>query len=185
MRSLNLVRASLDGVRSRVLIGAGAWLLGAVAATAGSLFAVEQLGQGILAQPSTQLTVSKVNAELAIENAERPAPSPSASASPGRAAKPAAHRQRPAPSAGAAQLLVSPDGTAVAVCQARGAYLVNWSPYNGYEADHVVRGPQSVASVTFRGSNGGIVMRVSCQAGSPVAHLSPFQSGDDGGGHDN
>ena len=60
-------------MRSRVLIGAGAWLLGAVAATAGSLYAVDQLGQGLLAQHTKQVSVAMVNAELAQDGASRPA----------------------------------------------------------------------------------------------------------------
>ena len=86
-------------MRSRVLIGAGAWLLGAVAATAGSLYAVDQLGQGLLAQHTKQVSVAMVNAELAQDGGSKPVqtPTPSQSPSPRPKASPSTHKARPAP----------------------------------------------------------------------------------------
>jgi len=193
LRFLNLIPASLDAVRSRVLFGAGAWLLGAVAATAGSLLAVEQLGQGMLAQQTTELSVTAVNAKLAAESAEattRPqastgssAPTPSASRT-ARSTRPVG-RGTPGPTIGTGKVVASQDGTAFAECKPGGAYLVYWTPQNGFEADHVVQGPAAVASVTFRGSTSGVVLKVSCSGGRPVAHVSQLNwGGDDGGGHD-
>ena len=175
-------------VRSRILLGASAWLLGAVAATAGSLYAVGQLGHGLLAQPGQQVSVAMVNAELARDKADPPGPSPTGAASttrapaPSPAKTPARHSSKPQPSSAASVLLTSPAGTAAAVCEKGGAYLVYWSPQQGYEADYVVRGPQPVASLVFRNSSGGgVVMRVSCRNGSPVERLAPYQPGDGGG----
>ncbi len=175
-------------MRSRVLIGVGAWLLGAVGATTGSLYAVDHLGQGLFGQNNKQVTVAMVNAEVALENAERatpsaspsPSPSPSASPSPHKTrhrvvTKPTAHPPTPLPTGSAGQLLTSADGTAVAVCKPGGAYLLSWSPQQSFEADNVLRGPAPTASVTFRGSSGGVVMKVSCVNGKPVDHLTPFQ----------
>jgi hypothetical protein len=185
LRSLNLARATLNTVRSRVLLGAGAWLLGAVAATAGSLLAVEQLGQGILAQQSTELSVSEVNARLAAEKGDagtaptvRAHPSQSESPTPiaskrHKTSKPV-RPARPAQSAGNGRLIPSADGTAFAECRTGGAYLVYWTPQIGFAAAHVVQGPAAVASVTFRNSTDGVVMKVSCQGGAPVAHLTSF-----------
>ncbi len=51
----------------RVLVGTGAWLLGAATATAGSVLAVSLLGQGIADSSSQQLTVAAVNQALANE----------------------------------------------------------------------------------------------------------------------
>jgi len=175
-------------VRSRFLIGAGAWLLGAIAASAGSLYAVDQLGQDLLVQQGNQVSVAMVNSELALENSEHrtqlPGQSPSVTPSATRSTKP---RGRPSPTttptSNPGQLLTSSDGTAVATCQQGQAYLVYVSPYNGYEADHVVRGPARVASVVFRGQSSGIVMDVSCRGGQPHARLSQLQ-GDDGSGYD-
>jgi hypothetical protein len=77
-----------------------------------------------------------------------------------------AARQSEAPT-----LLSSADGSVLASCQSGGAYLVYWSPDQGYTAGNVTRGPASVASVTFSNTAGGVVMRVSCTSGTPVAHV--------------
>jgi len=171
-------------VRSRVLLGVGAWLLGAASATAGSLYAVGQLGNSLLAVSTRQMSVETVNSDLARENARhaeslrdsahrspdhrkkvaakprhaKPSPSPSQSAS-------------PTPSVPAGTLLTSPDGSTEATCMAGGAYLSYWSPQPGFEVDDVMRGPAAVASVTFQGVSGGVEIRVSCTGGVPVKRL--------------
>ncbi len=78
----------------------------------------------------------------------------------------------------------SPDGSVMAACQAGDAYLLYWSPDDGFQADEVYRGPAAIASVTFRGPGGGVVMHVSCSSGSPVAKLYHAATDDDSGGHD-
>jgi hypothetical protein len=181
-------------VRSRVFLAIAAWLLGACTATAGSLYAVGQLGNSLLAVPSKQLSVTMVNAALARESRQ-----PGGHPSPSREAthKPRRHLRKhpsvpvtptptptPTPSSPAGVLLTSPDGTAVAVCGTQGAYLDYWSPEPGFEADDVNRGPAAVASVLFRGSDNGILMRVTCQNGTPVKHLSQAFDEDDGPGDD-
>lgn len=174
-------------MRSRILLGAGAWLLGTASATAGSIIAVGQLGQGLLAPQSKPVAVAIINSELALENSERtlwsPSPSPLSSPAPARTQGAGAHPARPSPTRNPVQLLTSPDGSAGAVCEQGGAYLAYWSPQQGFEADNVVRGPLPVARVTFRGSSGGIVMKVTCRAGVPAEHLSDLQWGG-GSGHD-
>ncbi len=183
-------------MRSRILLGIGAWVLGAASATAGSLYAVDQLGQSLLAQHTKQISVAMVNAELALENADRttqgvipssapPAsPSPSASTTPPRprpaAVQPSrqAHRLRRQSS----KLLTSRGGTAAASCDNGLVRLLYWSPAQGFEADDVSKGPARVASVTFTDTSGGVVMRVACTStGVPVAHVSPLGWG--GGSH--
>ena len=179
---------------SRVLIGAGAWLLGAVAATAGSLYAVDQLGQGLFEQHTKPFSVAMVNAELAQDGASGPAPTPTPSQSPSPAPKAShsAQKARPAPTRRAAKpvtrnaskLLTSAGGTAVASCGPGGAYLQYWSPNpsQGFETHNVVRGPAAVASVTFTSNSSEIVLRVTCtSAGVPVPHVTKKSWG---GGHD-
>jgi hypothetical protein len=169
-------------VRSRVLIGVGAWLLGAAAATTGSLYTVDQLGQGLLAQHSKQVTVAMVNAELALENPEQtPA---TASPSPSASRHPRGHSSAPRTDTSAGELLTSPDGWVIATCQPAGAYLVYESPQQGYEADHLIKGPGAVASVVFRASSGttssGVIMKVTCVGGQPEKQLTPFKWGGKG-----
>lgn len=167
-------------VRSRVLLGVGAWVLGATSATAGSLYAVGQLGNSLLAVSTKQISVGMVNSDLAHEESRQAAPLPSATHSSAdhrrdRAGGPDRVKASPsasqAPSSSAGVLLTSPDGSAEAVCTAGGAYLSYWSPQPGFEADDVQRGPAAVASVIFRSVSGGIKMNVSCVGGVPVKRL--------------
>src|SRR2546430_2489196 len=58
--ALNVASATLGSMRTRSLIATGAWLLGAAAATAGSLLVVSELGEGIAASPGQQQSASPV-----------------------------------------------------------------------------------------------------------------------------
>src|SRR5262249_30991795 len=153
-------------VRSRVLIAAGAWLLGAVTATGGSLYAVAQLGQGLIEQHTKQVTVAMVNAELAQDGSARTAiPSPAVSPQVSQAAtKPRSdptHHAAPTVTS-SRQWFNSEDGWAWASCGPNGAQLLSYSPANGFDIHHVETGPSAVASVTFTDSSGGVTMKVTC-----------------------
>ena len=180
---------------ARFLVGVGAWLLGAGAATGGSLLAVSLLGQGIIAPaPSQQLTVGAVNRALASEAAEArpsptgaPSPSPSPTPSPRHtkirrsAAVPPADPPAPQPTS---TVLTSVGGTVVALCEAAGAYLVSWSPQQGYEAVSVIRGPGATAQAKFGNGQRVVTMKVSCGTGAPTATTTVHRTSDDGSGHD-
>ncbi len=172
-------------VRSRFLVGVGAWLLGAAAATSGSMIAVDHLAHGLLGPTTQQLTQANlsVDPDTAADRA-----APSATVSPatdvhGMRANDRSRRRsdlKPARPAGASPspsqnlagtLLQSPDGSVMAVCEAAGAYLQYWSPDQGFEADDANPGPAAVASVIFEGSGGSVGVRVSCVGGTPVAHI--------------
>ena len=179
-------------VKSRLQVGVGAWLLGAAAATSGSMIAVNQIAHGLLGPQAQQLTEATISANPD-ERADRPSPSAAASSgrpSPSAAARPdrdASRTRSPAdvtPSAPSASAtasshqtaagttLQSPYGSVTAVCQPGGAYLLYWSPDQGYQADDVFRGPAATASVSFEGAGNEVVMQVSCKSGAPVARLS-------------
>jgi serine/threonine-protein kinase len=72
-------------------------------------------------------------------------------------------------SAPAGTVLASSAGTVVATCQAAGAYLISWSPQQGYEVGDVFRGPAASASVQFESRTAEVTMTVSCSAGVPSA----------------
>jgi hypothetical protein len=194
----------------RVLAGVGAWLVGVGAATAGSLLAVSLLGQGITTGTNQQLTPEAVNRALAAEATEThgtdPAPtsspSPAPSATRSRHVEPSvnpqetgvtpsvrASRSRPASSpspqpTASSTALTSQGGTVVAECWPGGAYLVSWSPTQGYEAGPVFRGPAVTAQVTFQSVANSVHMVVSCSAGTPSATSSVTGSGSGSGGDD-
>jgi hypothetical protein len=173
-------------VSSRYLVGVGAWLLGAVTATTGSMIVVGQLANGLLGTQTQQFSGTTSSADHdASGSSTTPAPTPTSSASP--SASPAALTVTPvvsasstAGSAAPPTLLTTADGSVLASCQPGGAYLVYWSPAQGFSVDDVARGPAQDASVTFSNQAGGVVMRVSCPSGTPVAHLfwlTPSPSG--------
>ena len=189
----------------RILAGVGAWLLGAATATAGSLLAVSLLGQGIAASPGQQLTADAVNRALAREAHDaseaatssarprvrmppvtspattRPAASPAAPV-PAPSATAAASPAAASPSSGT--VLMSLGGSVLAECRPTGAYLVSWSPVQGYEATDVIRGPVTTARVVFESGANSVTVIVSCPdgaAGAPVAssHIRPWGGGTD------
>ena len=164
---------SLGGVSARFLVGVGAWLLGAGAATGGSLLAVSLLGQSLARAPSQQLNVPMVNQALAAEAAEAagatPAPPASATPTPTRRHKvkrPAAAQEPAEPT-----VLTSSGGSVVAECQTAGAYLVSWNANSGFQASRVVRGPAATATVTFDDwqRNRSVDMMITCANGAPSA----------------
>jgi hypothetical protein len=186
------------GVHRRILFGFAAWLLGAATATAGSLLAISLLGQGITGNSGQLLTQDAVTRALASEAAEAPpsaaardtdvpAASATAQTAPAASATPTA-TDVPAPGQGAdttsspsgdGTVLTSAGGEVVASCQAAGAYLISWSPLQGYEADDVNRGPAAAARVTFASTTERVTMVVSCSAGVPSATSHSSWGGDD------
>jgi hypothetical protein len=57
----------------------------------------------------------------------------------------------------------------VATCESAGAYLITWSPAQGYEVDRfIVQGPAPVASVRFETNTLAVTMKITCPNGSPV-----------------
>jgi hypothetical protein len=164
-------------VRSRILLGVSAWLVGAGAATGVSLLAVNALGQGMTPAAGQQLSVLAVNRALASEGVEQratpPRWAPPLAPSIGRASSPVIRRApSPSPAAPGGTVLTSQGGTVIATCAGARAYLVSWSPGQGFEPAHVIRGPAASARVTFISTQLTVIMAVSCAAGVPTATSS-------------
>jgi hypothetical protein len=182
-------------VHRRILIGVSAWLLGAGAATGGSLLTVSLLGQGMAGASGSELTAATVSQALASASSRAAsAPVPLASGT----VKPKAHstpRLSPTPAAPVASFSYSPtasvatpaspqspqsastDGTVltsqggevVAACEQDGAYLISWSPQQAYEVKAISRGPAAQAQVTFGSDSNRVTMTVTCADGVPSA----------------
>jgi len=185
-----------------MLLGVAAWLVGASAATGGSLLAVSMLGQGMTPGGGDEQSVTTVNRALAKEAAERAAaiprravpPKAARGEPPSRMARrtaslpharqrvpmPAAGRSAPPPSPGATggTVLTSQGGTLVASCAGARAYLVSWSPQQGFGSTGVIRGPATGARVTFTSGQLTVTMVVSCAAGVPTATSTTVGTGD-------
>jgi len=170
-------------VHSRILLGVAAWLVGASVATSGSLLAVSVLGQDLIPVAGEQLSMETVNRALSKEAAERIAAGPRRShARPASSAAPSSPATRhPAPPASpgttGGTVLTSAGGTIVASCAGARAYLVSWSPQQGFGSGDVVRGPATSAQVTFTGGQLTVTMIVSCSAGMPTATSTAIGSG--------
>jgi hypothetical protein len=188
-------------VLSRVFLTIGAWLVGATAATCGSLIAVSLIGQSIGGPATEQLTTSGVNRALAAADDHGASPSPTDSpADPATAtppsvkatpsASPAAGSPAPASPAAASPaaaastgtLLSSAGGSVVATCGPAGVYLLSWSPQSGYATDDVVRGPAVTAQVQFETASREVSMVVSCAGSVPSASVTIEANGGGGGG---
>ena len=187
------------GVHRRILFGVAAWLLGAATATAGSLLAISLLGQGITGDPGQPLTQDAVTRALASAAADASSPPvtapsrqvvsrPSSAPAPASASAPPVATATSAPSApgppattapvaaDGGTVLTSAGGEVVASCQSAGAYLISWSPLQGYEVDGVIRGPAVTARVTFGPTTvsptaAEVIMLVSCSAGVPQGRV--------------
>ena len=173
-------------MHSRILLGVAAWLVGASVATSGSLLAVSVLGQDLIPVAGEQLSMETVNRALSKEAAERIAAGPRRSgarpASRTAPSSPASSATRhPAPPRSPATtggtVLTSAGGTIVASCAGPRAYLVSWSPQQGFGAGDVVRGPATSAQVMFTGGQLTVTMIVSCRAGTPTATYTAVSSG--------
>jgi hypothetical protein len=84
------------------------------------------------------------------------------------------------------QSLNSEGGNVLARCEQNLAYLVSWTPMQGYSANNARRGPAIGASVEFESGDRKITMIVNCRAGRPTAtvHTDGRPHHDDDGGWD-
>jgi serine/threonine-protein kinase len=81
-------------------------------------------------------------------------------------------------------VLTSQGGSVVAECLSAGAYLLSWSPTQGYEAGQVLRGPAPTVQVAFQSYANTVTMVVSCSTGVPTATITVTNGYGGGGGHD-
>jgi hypothetical protein len=125
--------------------------------------------------PQTEATPSGRPASAEPTASHRPHPS-------GRATPTPTPTPTPAPTQ--TTVLTSQGGSVIAECQPAGAYLLSWSPTQGYEAGAVVRGPAPAAQVRFESDADTVTMAVSCSTGVPTATTTVTGGGDDGGGAD-
>jgi hypothetical protein len=180
--ALNVASATLGSMRTRTLIATGAWLLGAAAATAGSLLVVSELGEGIAASPGQQQSAAPVLNQAQASHV-LPSSSPR-SRSQGGTGGTGGTRGTGGTSATSGTVLTSSGGTVVARCATAGALLLSWSPQQGFQAGSVVRGPAATTRVVFTATASTVTMAVSCSRGMPSAAttVTNAEVEDNGGG---
>jgi hypothetical protein len=100
-----------------------------------------------------------------------------------RAARPHRPRRRrrtppaaPPPTVGADETFSSPGGTVVAHCDSGGnAFIVAWSPAQGFNVNEVDRGPAATTKVDFRGNGLRVRVTIQCAGTVPSAVISQEQ----------
>jgi hypothetical protein len=184
---------SLGRVSARFLAGIGAWVVGAGAATGGSLFAVSLLGQSLAPSPTQQLSVAAVNHALhqeavAAAKAARARPTPSRSpAEPDppavrlRAKRSPKPTPSPTPSPQPTPVTVSTEGgNVVATCNGSVPVVKYWTTAQNYQMTSEASG-STLASVTFSGWQNSVNVQVTCVGGVPSAVVT-INNSDGGGG---
>lgn len=148
--------------RSRLITAVIAWCAGAATAVAVGLFALSSIDFGLsdrsAAQPLGESAPSQTpEATDSPEPSVTPVPLASVSST---------------AAAGVERTIVSIAGTVVARCTQAGAYLVSWSPAQGFRSDDVRRGPAATAHVTFQSRTREYYVGVHCVAGVPQGSVS-------------
>jgi hypothetical protein len=172
-----------------------AWIVGAVAAVGVGILALSLIGDGLTSRNVQPLTPDVVAREASAAPSDPP---PASAISPGPSAddaltgpsgtspsgtSPTATASATRPGAGGAdKLMWSSGGTAIARCSGTQAYLVSWSPEQGYRVHDVVRGPAVEARVRFDADDRRVFLSVRCAGNEPQATVT--QRADDGTGHD-
>jgi hypothetical protein len=129
--------------------------------------------------PQTEVTPSGRPASADPTASHSPHPTGSASATPSPSPSPSPTQSTPPPT-----VLTSQGGSVVAQCLPGGAYLLSWSPTQGYEAGQVLRGPAPTVQVAFQSYANTVTMVVSCSTGVPTATITVTNGYGGGGGHD-
>jgi hypothetical protein len=150
-----------------------AWLVGAVAAVGVGMLALSLIGDGLTTHTVQPLSADSVAREASAGTGAPGTPSAGPTVSPS--------------ASGTEKVVSSAGGTAIVRCTGGAAYLVSWSPEQGYGAHDVARGPGPVASVTFESDNGKVYLTVRCTGDEPrptVSQRSDDHGGGKGGGND-
>jgi hypothetical protein len=159
----------------RTVTSLGLWVSGALVAVAVGVLALSLINNGLASgavQP-VPLDGPVANAPPSPTPTEAPSPAaPAAPAAPASSGGSTAARQAtgsPTPSAtfGPPRQLASVGGTVIARCSGASAYLVSWSPAQGYELGDVHRGPARFVSAAFESGPTEVRLGVQCVAGIP------------------
>ena len=163
-----------QGTYGRTAAGVAAWFLGAACAVAVGALALSLIGSGLGDRSRPPLAAQVL-----------PAPSrsiDSAAATPSAAASPSAKRSpngvfHPPLSPSASATPVQRDftfdvGSVTARCDGDSAYLISWSPAQGYRVDDVRRGPAPSVRVELESFTVEASIFVRCVDGIPRASVS-------------
>jgi hypothetical protein len=151
-----------------ILVAAVAWAVGAATAIGVGVLALSLVGTGFLTETSDPLANAvnqpvdpgSVTTDPTLSLTPSPTPVASATTTPAADTTSVAGVDRQFNSAGGAALARCVDGL---------AYLVLWSPAQGFHTGGVVRGPAPKAQVEFESNGREIKLIVTCAGGVPQA----------------
>ncbi|MCW2918163.1 MAG: hypothetical protein JWN52_6231 [Actinomycetia bacterium] len=164
----------------RVLLASATWAATAGIAIAAGTAAISVLGEGITDRTVKPMTSAEVQRALAepyqgLSTAPLPSPAPSPSFSPSRRSSSAhpvtagpAPRMTTPQAAGMTSSLASVGGDVIVRCVRGSAYLISWTPAQGYATGSVGRGPAVQVSIRFQAPGRQVTMIMSCRNGQPV-----------------
>lgn len=156
------------GSVGRKAAGLLAWLVGTVCAVGVGALSLSLIGSGLGDRSRPPLAAQVGAAPSASGSAQSPSASPSARSTPS-----APPHSQPAPTASPLQRTFTFSvGSVTARCDGDQAYLVSWSPAQGYRVDEVRRGPAPIVGVQFESFAGERGVAVRCVAAIPRASLS-------------
>jgi hypothetical protein len=157
------------GILRRTLASVAAWTLGAGIAVGVGIIALSLIDNGLASGAGHPMStdgppVPSIGAAATTQSEAptddpvpaSPSPAPSRSAPPAASATPGPPRQ-----------FTSAGGTVLAGCTGNLAYLMSWSPAQGYRAEDVRRGPAFTVSVKFDNGPQTVRLAVHCVAGMP------------------
>ncbi len=160
------------GILRRTLASLVAWTLGASVAVGVGIIALSLIDNGLASGaghpmstevPPVASTGAATTTQSDDPTADQVSPSPSVASH--RSARPAAPAASATP--GPPRQFNSTGGTVLAQCTGSQAYLLSWSPAQGYRAEDVRRGPAPNVSAKFDNGPQAVVLAVHCVAGMP------------------
>jgi hypothetical protein len=149
----------------RTLFVFATWAATAAGAIGAGTAAVSVLGAGITDSTVRPMTAAEVQRELAASHSPAPSATPSLPVTP-PPAPPVPQKAKPKP---VSRSMSSTGGSVNARCDRTGAYLVSWSPAQGFSTGSFHRGPARQVSVEFVTSGETITMNIGCGEGAPVS----------------
>lgn len=156
----------------RTAAGVVAWVLGTGCAVGVGALALSLIGSG-LGERSRPPLAAQVGPASSAGSAATKTPSAGASASPSTRRSNTAAQASASPSASPVQRDFTFDvGWVTAACDGDMAYLVSWSPAQGYRVDEVRRGPAPSVKVEFESFTVEAAVWVRCVDGIPRASIN-------------
>lgn len=164
----------------RTILACLTWTATAALAVGAGEAAISVLGAGITDHEVKPMTAGEVQRALA--QPYTPAPQPTTPTATRTLAVPGPRVTVTRTATTATHSLSSPGGSVVVRCDHETAYLISWSPAQGFAVGQTKRGPAQQVSVQFMAGPVRFTMAIGCQGDIPVS-VGGFNWGSNGHWH--